>query len=553
MSEIFQLSDRFIADCAALDPMLATFWGMPGYDHELTDYSPVGWAARYELMQATLRELDDVRATNRVDRVAIDVMRERLNADCSLIESLEYYAWLSPFNSHHVYVREVFDFMPRQSEEDWSNVRSRLAAVPAALDGIKTSFDYAAERGRVAAVRQVEAAASQCERWGSSDGPFYELASECAVFDISAEAGVAADAFGSFAEWLERDYAAVANPHEPVGAERYGRLVNYHNGTNLDLAEAYEWGWSELHAIERRMAELVERLLPGGSRDECIAHLNTDPRYVVEGGDRFIAWNQDVIDRTLAELNGTHFDIPEPVRRCHAQAIPDGGPHMTYYTAPSEDFSRPGQTWLPAEGRTHFPLWDALTTAYHESTPGHHLQLAQMMYQAESLTRFQRLGVVVSGHGEGWALYAERLMLELGYLDDPAYEFGYLVWQALRAARVILDIGIHCELPIADDEQFHPGERWRAELALPFLLERTGWPEDYLASEVDRYLSMPGQAISYKIGERVWLEGRDRARRRLGEAFDLKDFHRQMLDVGSMGLDQLGEEFDRYGATPPAV
>jgi uncharacterized protein (DUF885 family) len=166
------------------------------------------------------------------------------------------------------------------------------------------------------------------------------------------------------------------------------------------------------------------------------------------------------------------------------------------------------------------------------------------MCQAESLTRFQRLGVAISGHGEGWALYAERLMHELGYLDDPVYELGWLAGQALRAARVVIDIGLHCEMRIPITEQFHPGEVWRSEMGLPFLLQHTGHPRDFLASEVDRYLGMPGQAISYKVGERVFLEGRDRVRRRLDSGFDLKRFHQVVLDMGAMGLDQLSTELD---------
>jgi uncharacterized protein (DUF885 family) len=249
----------------------------------------------------------------------------------------------------------------------------------------------------------------------------------------------------------------------------------------------------------------------------------------------------------MVELDGEHFDIPEPLRTCRVVAIPPGGPRQTYYTPPSEDFSRPGQTWVPVDGRSEFSLWDALSIAYHEGSPGHHLQLAQMMLRAESLTRFQRMGVIIAGHGEGWALYAERLMLELGYLDDPAYELGFLVGQALRAARVILDIGLHCEMPIPAHEQFHPGETWRADLVLPFLRDRTGYSEDYLSPEVYRYLGMPAQAISYKVGERVWLDGRDRARRRLGDKFDARRFHSEMLDAGAMGLDLLRDELDRFG------
>jgi uncharacterized protein (DUF885 family) len=135
-------------------------------------------------------------------------------------------------------------------------------------------------------------------------------------------------------------------------------------------------------------------------------------------------------------------------------------------------------------------------------------------------------------------------MHELGYLDDPVYELGWLAGQALRAARVIIDIGLHCEMRIPPTERFHPGERWRSEMGLPFLLEHTGHPKEFLASEVDRYLGMPGQAISYKVGERVWLEGRERARQRLGPKFDLKRFHQVVLDMGGMGLDQLSAELD---------
>ena len=320
-------------------------------------------------------------------------------------------------------------------------------------------------------------------------------------------------------------------------------MARYHNGTDLDLDETYAWGWDELHGIELRMAELAEQIVPGSSLAQCVEQLKTDPRYVVEGVDNFLAWNQDVIDRTISDLHGTYFDIPEPLRRCQSMAIPAGGPNTTYYTPPSEDFTRPGQIWHPVEGKTSFPLYEALSIAYHEGTPGHHLQLAQMMYQAESLTRFQRLAFI-SGHGEGWALYAERLMHELGYLDDPVYELGWLVGQALRAARVILDIGLHCEMLIPSSERFHPGERWRPELGVPFLVERTAGTTEYLASEVDRYLGIPGQAISYKVGERVFLEGRERAKRRLGEWFDLKTFHQVVLDMGAMGLDQLRDELD---------
>lgn len=555
MTDIFELSDQYIVDSAALDPMLATFWGLPGHDEKLTDYSPEGWADRLALQRKTIRNLAQLEPRGPGDRVAIEVMRERVQAELDLIESGEYHRWLSVMNSHHEYIREIFDFMPRQSDMEWRNVRRRLVEVPVALDRLRASFLYAAGNGQVAARRQALACASQCDVWGNPDGCFGELVTECTCLDLTAEARGAAEAFIQFGTWLRNDYAALATPHDPVGAERYRLFARYHNGIDLDLDETYKWGWDELHGIEVRMAALVERILPGASRDECIDRLKTDPRYLIEGADNFVAWSQDLIDRTIDDLDGEYFEIAEPLRHCQAMAAPAGGPDTTYYTAPSEDFSRPGQIWHPVTGKTHFPLWDALSITYHESAPGHHLQLAQMMYQADSLTRFQRLGVSISGHGEGWALYAERLMHELGYLDDPVNELGWLAGQALRAARVVVDIGLHCEMRIPSNERFHPGDRWTSDMAVPFLLERTGQPIEFLSSEVDRYLGMPGQAISYKVGERVWLEGRDRARRRLGSSFDLKHFHQVVLDMGAMGLDQLSAELDAIGspsAAPPA-
>jgi uncharacterized protein (DUF885 family) len=147
----------------------------------------------------------------------------------------------------------------------------------------------------------------------------------------------------------------------------------------------------------------------------------------------------------------------------------------------------------------------------------------------------------VSGHGEGWALYAERLMDELGYLDDPGAKLGMLDAQAFRAARVIVDIGMHLELTIPQGNafKFHPGETWNAELGFEFLRAHSRMETEMLKAELNRYLGWPGQAPSYKVGERIWLGAREEAKQRKGADFDLKTFHRNALDLGSIGLDPL--------------
>jgi uncharacterized protein (DUF885 family) len=153
----------------------------------------------------------------------------------------------------------------------------------------------------------------------------------------------------------------------------------------------------------------------------------------------------------------------------------------------------------------------------------------------------------VSGHGEGWALYAERLMDDLGYLADPADKLGMLDAQGFRAARVVVDIGMHLELEIPRDNPFgfHPGERWTPELGLEFMRQHCRMEDSFIRFEVNRYLGWPGQAPSYKVGERIWLQAREDAKARHGSAFDLKEFHRGALDLGSIGLDPLRAALER--------
>jgi len=287
------------------------------------------------------------------------------------------------------------------------------------------------------------------------------------------------------------------------------------------------------------------RIVPGGTVQDAVAALDEDAGRKLAGTDALQAWMQALSDRVLSELTDTHFDIPEPVRRLECRIAPtkDGG---IYYTGPSEDFARPGRMWWSVpEGVEEFATWREVSTVFHEGVPGHHLQVAQTSYRADVLNRWQRLLCWVSGHGEGWALYAERLMADLGYLDDPGDRLGMLDAQRFRAARVVVDIGMHLGLEIPAGTGFHEGERWTPELGLELLRASCEMPDEFLQFELNRYLGWPGQAPSYKIGERIWLLARDEARARHGDAFDLKAFHREALDLGSLGLDPLREEIAR--------
>ncbi len=549
-STISEIADWYVGALAAASPNLATSLGIAGRETELTDYSPDGHAERSMIRRRAEAALRRAAVETERDRVARDVMLERFAVEAELEQRREYLRALNILASPLQNTRQVFDLMPRETETDQARLVERMGAVPLALEQYRSSLAAGMEQGVVVAQRQVRGAVEQCRVWSGRGGGasfFHGLCDDLGI-DGGAQADAAAQSYAALGDWLEREYLPKANPRDPVGRERYQVASRSFNGIELDLDETYQWGWEELRRIQSEMAQTAERILPGASVAEAIDVLERDDARAIEGEDAFREWMQQTQDQTMQALLGTHFDIAEPVRRIEAMIAPPGGALAMYYTGPSEDFSRPGRTWYPTGGATRFPLWRELSICYHEGVPGHHLQIGTTRYLGDQLTRYQRLLAGTSGYVEGWALYAERLMAELGYLEDPAFYMGLLSSQAMRAARVVVDIGMHLELAIPERETYHPGETWRAEIALPFMIERSFFPQQMLASEVDRYLGWPGQAISYKVGEREWLAAREAARQSLGEAFDLKRFHQAALDLGPMGLQQLRDEMSRLGS-----
>ena len=554
LSPVYELADRYVDRSAVLDPILATSRGVVGHDAEMTDYSPEAQATRAALDRETLAELSQLRPLTAADRIAVEVMRERLEVAVDQYEAGERLRDLRIIGSPYQSIRQCFDLMASTTDQDWEIVATRMEAVPRALRSFEAALREGAERGIVAARRQALSCAEQGSTWsGQKESPAF-FPSLVARYPAARESNdklrrrlesaavKASQAYAEAARFLREEYAPRAAPRDAVGSERYQLWTRAFLGSTIDLTDAYRWGWDELHRIEERMASVADRILPGESLTAVIHRLETDPKRSINGVEAFRQWLQELMDRTIAELDGRHFDIAEPVKRVEAMIAPPGGAAAMYYTRPSEDFKRPGRTWYPTLGKTRFPLWGEVSTAYHEGVPGHHLQLAQLTYRAAELSRFQRLAAAIPGCTEGWALYAERLMGELGYLEDPDYELGMLRAQAFRAMRVIVDIGVHLALTIPPHEAYHGGETWRPELMLAFAVEHGHEPEDFLRSEVDRYLGWPGQAICYKLGERAWLGIREQARKRAGKTFDLKGFHSRALNLGPMGLEQLERE-----------
>jgi uncharacterized protein (DUF885 family) len=549
VTEVFRLADAYVDEVCDLDPFVATSIGAPGHDDQVTDYSPDGVGARMDSARTMLRSLDGITLETDDDRIAAAVIRDRLGVQLQGYEAGAPWRQLSNFDSPITFVRAAFDLCPRETVEDWEHIATRMALVAGSLSGFTASLRHGLDTGQTAARRQALVCAEQAATLGGADRSrepyFIALAGAGAAQgkggdSLAGNAGRATDAYAELARFLREDYAPQAREADAVGPEMYALGVRRWLGMRRDPLEMYEWGWTELHRIEAEMAIAAEQIAPGAGLDGAIALLVEDPSRGVETVEELLGFLQNLTDRTIDELDGTHFDIPEEIRRVECRQAPPGTAAAMYYTPPSADFSRPGRTWYPVRDRTRFPLWTEVSTAYHEGVPGHHLQAGLCMTFQDRLTRFQRELAWYAGHGEGWALYAERLMDELGYLENPDYRLGMLSAHAFRAMRVIVDIGLHLQLPIPSDEQYRPGAIWDWETALPFVTKYSYFSgPGFARSELDRYCGIPAQAISYKVGERSWLDIRDRRRRQLGAEFDLKQFHMDALHLGSLPLDVL--------------
>ncbi|OON77409.1 DUF885 domain-containing protein [Streptomyces tsukubensis] len=549
-----EVADAYVDELIALDPISGTYLGLKGSSGKLPDFSPSGSEAFAALARDTLARLAEAEllpgADSDIERRCARLLRERLTAELAVHEADESLRAVGNMHSPAHSVREVFTVTPADTDEDWAAIAERLRAVPAALGGYRASLELGLERGLLAAPRQTTTFIEQLDEWTAGDnGWFGEFASagpEQLRAELDGAARSANDAVAALRDWMRDVYAPAVKDAPPVvGRERYARWARYYNGTDLDLDEAYAYGWSEFHRILGEMRTEAEKILPGAATPwAALSHLDEHGTHI-EGVEEVRDWLQGLMDEAIEALDGTHFELAERVRKVEARIAPPGGAAAPYYTPPSEDFSRPGRTWLPTMGETRFPAYDLVSTWYHEGVPGHHLQLAQWAHVAEDLSRYQAGVGMVSANLEGWALYAERLMDELGYLTDPERRLGYLDAQMMRAARVIVDIGMHLELTIPSDSPFHPGERWTPELAQEFFGTHSSRPAAFVESEMIRYLSMPGQAIGYKLGERAWLLGREAARARHGDAFDAKAWHMAALSQGSLGLDDLVDELSK--------
>jgi uncharacterized protein (DUF885 family) len=536
------VAEEWVDTLCELDPDARIWLGREGDVTGFADLSPAGAEASRAAVVATLAQLRAATPVDEIDRVTkLDLERE-LELSLELNDAKWELRDLNNIASPAQGLRDIFDLMPTDTHDNWEAIAHKLANLPEALRGYRESLTLGISQGIVPARRQVVEVITQAKRNAGAEGFFVDFATNTAPADLPdslkkllhTASEAARNAYLEFAGFLENELSPAASARDGVGRDLYQLHSRSFVGATIDLDDTYEWGIAELRRMVDEQESIAKRLSGGGGVAEAVAALDADPNRKIHGTDALQAWMQKLSDNAVRELGKTHFDIAEPMRKLECMIAPtkDGG---IYYTDPSDDFARPGRMWWSVpEGVTEFDTWRETTNVYHEGVPGHHLQIAQATYNSAELNTWRRTLAGTSGHAEGWALYAERLMDELGYLADDGDRFGMLDGQRMRAARVVLDIGVHLGKPRPDGNG-----TWDADYAFQFMRDNVLMEDEFVRFEVNRYLGWPGQAPSYKVGQRIFEDLRAESARREGSAFSLKAWHKRVLDIGGVGLDTL--------------
>lgn len=535
-TELDDLAEQWLATQIELRPEMRVRLGVDGDHSQYTDYSPEGAEARADAARTFSRRLRETVTSDPVDEATQAELARVIDLEIALHDADSWQRDLNVIESPAQTIREIFDSMSTDGPQAWETINRRLAALPAAIDGYMASLRCGIAAGRPPSARQVAAVSIQAARLSDRGAYFDELAARAQgpstlVASLQRTAQGAASAYGRLSQFLRTALLPNSRSEDAVGRDEYTLSARGHFGIEADLDETYDWGLDELRRITQQQERVASTISDGGSVEDALTVMSRDPSLLIEGTDKLQAWMQERSDEAIDKLGAAHFDIPDELRRLECRIAPTRGGGI-YYTEPSDDFARPGRMWWsPSEDVSTFATWRELTTVYHEGVPGHHLQCGLAIHNRGELNSWRRNNWN-SGHGEGWALYAEKLMAELGHLSRPAEEFGMLTMQRLRAARVVIDIGVHLRKPGPDGS-----DPWTAGTALAFLQANADIDEQFARFEIDRYLGWPGQAPSYKIGQRQWERLR-RSWEAEGRG-SIKDFHHAALRVGSVGLGTL--------------
>jgi len=540
-------------------PEAATYSGDHRYGDRWTDESPEAVAARYAATRQWLAQALALRreALSATDRTSLDLFVYGLREDLRYEPLVGFRSMsLGAQGGFQTELAELLQMVPVNKTAEVEQLLARLVAWPRRVDQELVQLREGAALGWVPARQVVERVVQQLDRQlaGAPDkspfyAPFTRLGSDIPAAEqaalrqrgrqaIDTQVLPALRRLRAFVagEYLRAAPANGALSGYPGGSQAYAAAVSSGTTTELTPAQIHAIGLREMARIRSEMEAVIAETGFKGDFAAFVKHLNTDPRFFVKSPEALLAAYRDIakrIDPELPKLFAALPRAPYGVRAMPGHMSPETA---EFYSGPALDGSRPG--WFNANGQAwqSRPTWGMETLVAHEAVPGHHLQIATAVELGE-LPRFRRDGGY-NAYAEGWAVYAETLGPELGLYTDPYSRFGHLQWQAFRAGRLVVDTGIHAL-------------GWSRQRAIDYLVERTGEKRAFVTAEIDRYTSWPGQALGYMIGKLKIVELRDRARTRLGDRFDIREFHRVVLAQGSVPLPLLEQAVEDWAGRTP--
>jgi len=535
------------------NPTWATYLGDHRYGDRLEDLSEAAHLAHVDTLRAYLARSSAVDRTPLDDagRLGLEIFERTLERD---VEGARFRGWLMPVSQQsgpHIDFPQLVETQPFDTPERCDAYVARLRAFPAQIDQAIACMRTGVEDGIVPYRVPIERAIPQVRELMEGDprehvvadigerlGEAIDAAERDRILEDvrAATAEVVIPAYARLAAFLETEYLPacrdVPGIHSlPQGREWYAYRVRRYTTTDLDPKAIHEIGLAEMERILREMNEIRKEVGYPGDLQQFFAHLREDPSFYHSSPAALLDEYRDI----LAAMNERLPDLfgRLPVAACDLKEIEEyraAAAPAAYYYGPPDDGSRPGYFYVNTFDLPSRPRYTMAALAYHEAVPGHHLQIAiQQELDLPDFRRHQGFTAFV----EGWALYAERLADEVGGYRDPYAEFGRLTFEGWRAARLVVDTGIH---------EFG----WSRQQAIDYLLENLGLSERDVISEVDRYIAWPGQALAYKIGELEIRKLRAEAEDALGEAFDLRGFHDALLENGALSLDLLRARVDRW-------
>jgi len=536
------------------DPLFATRVGDDRYDDRLPSVTVADFERQLAWHREVLRRLRAIprSALRSADRLNYDIF-ERLKRN--LIEEYEYRAYFLPIthiSGFHIEFPELPRNVPLRTARDYENYIARLRAFRTYTDQhielLRTGLQagYALPRHIVEFIEPtLRPHIVEDPEQSTLFEPFRSFPSTVPEGERGrlAEAGRAAiresvvPAYRAFLEFIKNEYlpksrTTIAVSDLPNGAAYYRHRIRQETTLDLPPEEIHRIGLEEVRRIRGEMEAILQKVGFRGSLKEFLEFLRTDPRFYVDTPEQLLKEVSYVLKRMDGELPRLFRTLPRTPYGI--RPVPDYlAPRTTtaYYMPPPGDGSRAGFYYVNTYNLKSRPLYEIEALSLHEAVPGHHLQIA-LQQELRDLPPFRRF-MGFTAFVEGWALYAERLGLEVGFYQDPYSDFGRLSFEMWRACRLVVDTGIHAL-------------GWSRQRAIDFMAEHTALTLHNIEAEVDRYIVWPGQALAYKMGELKIRELRRRAEEALGPAFDVREFHDVVLRNGAIPLDVLEGIVDDY-------